>query len=255
MKLFDKKLFRKKEEKVTETQKFGKNMDFVTSEAYNLLRTNISFALPAKEEGGRVIAVTSSNPHEGKSFTSLNFAYTLAAQGHYNVLLVDCDMRKPTIAEKLGIKNDPGLSDALAGRCLPNVQACALSDKLSVLTSGVIPPNPSELIGSEMMGKAVANFAQHYDFVILDLPPVNSVADPLLVSKFVDGYVLVVHHNSSKRAEINETIRRMRFVNAHVLGFVYNGNVDSVIGSTKRRYYKYKEGYGYAPEASRENKA
>ena len=192
-------LFKKKKKPVSGSEKirkFGKNLDFASVEAYNLLRTNLSFALPDKE-GGRVIGVTSPCPQEGKSTTSLNLAFSLAEAGN-SVLLMDADMRRPSL-----------------GR--------VLTENLSVLLSGDIPPNPSELVASQKMKELVGELQKSYDYVIVDLPPVNLVADPIAISKYLDGMVIVVRHKHTRRRELIETIRQLELVGAKILGFVYNG--------------------------------
>lgn len=218
---------------------FGRGLDFASKEAYNLLRTNISFACPDKD-GGRVLGITSACSGEGKSTVALNLAYSLA-DAQSKVLLIDADMRRPTVFSSLGLPMSPGLSNVLAGNA--DIQLCSgkLHKNVDVLTSGDIPPNPSELIGSKKMGELLDEFHQKYDYVILDLPPVLSISDAAAVSGNVDGMVVVVRHGLTKRRDVVETTRQLGFVGAKVLGFVYNG-----IGRTRSKHYqRHRKYYGY----------
>ena len=218
-------LFKKKKKPVSGSEKirkFGKNLDFASVEAYNLLRTNLSFALPDKE-GGRVIGVTSPCPQEGKSTTSLNLAFSLAEAGN-SVLLMDADMRRPSLGRVVNVPRVPGLSNVLMdGNLEKAVHSGDFHKNLTVLLSGDIPPNPSELVASQKMKELVGELQKSYDYVIVDLPPVNLVADPIAISKYLDGMVIVVRHKHTRRRELIETIRQLELVGAKILGFVYNG--------------------------------
>lgn len=228
----------------------GEAMDFGMSEAYNLLRTNLSFFFPDKK-GGKVIGVTSPCPQEGKSYTSINLAYSLAKNGQ-KVLLIDCDMRRPSLAASLQLDMAPGLSNRLVGQTDGSLHEHVLHENLSVILSGDIPPNPSELIGSAEMGTFLSEMAAQYDYVLVDLPPVTAVSDPLIISKHLDGVVLILKHNYSKRSDVLETVRKLRFTKVHILGFVYNGY------RSGHGYYRYKKGYyhtsDYATKEPSENK-
>ena len=204
-------------------QKIGKDLDFASLEAYNLLRTNLSFSLP-DNDAGKVIGITSPCPQEGKSTTSLNLSYSLAEAG-YKVLLIDADMRRPSVSKTLDLPRAPGLSNMLTEEPHDAIRAGVLTENLSVLLSGDIPPNPSELIGSKKMQKLIEGFREEYNYIIVDLPPVMSVSDPLAMSKNSDGMVVVVRHGYTKRSDVIETMRQIKLVNINVLGFVYNGAV------------------------------
>ena len=166
-------------------------LSFAAAEAYKLLRTNVSFSFPA-ETTCPVIGVTSSIRGEGKSTTSVNLAYTLAQTGK-RVLLVDGDMRLPTIAQKLDMAGTPGLSNLLAGlsaerNCL---RKSSYFDNWYILPAGDIPPNPSELLGSERMHALLDRYKDVFDYILLDLPPVNIVVDALVITKWTDGVIVV----------------------------------------------------------------
>ena len=202
-------------------QKIGKELDFASLESYNLLRTNLSFSLP-DNDSGKVIGITSPCPQEGKSTTSLNLAYSLAEAG-YKVLLVDADMRRPSVSKTLDLPRSPGLSNMMTEEPEGAIRTGVLTENLSVLLSGDIPPNPSELIASKKMEKLIEGFRAEYNYIIVDLPPVISVSDPLAMSKNIDGMVIVVRHGHTRRSDVVETMRQLELVNVNVLGFVYNG--------------------------------
>jgi capsular exopolysaccharide synthesis family protein len=237
----------KKDNTVIETTrktKVGAELDFASREAYKLLRTNVSFAFP-DEESGRVIGVCSACPHEGKSTTSVNLAYSLA-EANNKVLLIDGDMRRPTINKVVGIEGEPGLSDMLSGKSGVEPSRGVLHANLDVFPSGHIPPNPSELIGSRKMESLIEECKAKYDYVVLDLPPVLSVSDPVAVSKYLSGMIIVVRHDKTRRRDMAETIRQLEYANVKILGFVYN-RVGQGNGENKYKYkyrYRYK-GYHY----------
>ena len=223
-------------EKKTAT-KVGTDLDYASREAYNLLRTNISFAFP-DAEGGRIVGVCSSCPQEGKSTTAINLAYSLAEAGN-KVLLIDADMRRPSVFTTVGLEMEPGLSEVLSSKETPNVHKGVLHENLSVLTSGHIPPNPSELIGSNKMNTVLQEFKAEYDYIIVDLPPVLAVSDPVAISKYLEGMVIVVRHAKTRRREVVESIRQLEYAGVKILGFVYNrmGSKVARKGSYKRYAY------------------
>ncbi len=200
--------------------KVGAELDFASREAFNLLRTNISFAFP-DEKRGKVVGVCSACPQEGKSTTSINLAYSLADSGK-KVILIDADMRRPSVYNVLDLPMEPGLSDMLCGNCGEEEIKNVLREGLNVLPAGHIPPNPSELIGSRTMGDLIDKYKDKYDYIIVDLPPVLSVSDPIAISKYLGGMIIVVRHEHTRRRDIAETIRQLGYADVKVLGFVYN---------------------------------
>lgn len=229
----------------------GSKMNFASSEAYKLLRTNLLFSFSSSSEC-RIIGFTSSFSSEGKSITSINLAYTMA-ESKRNVLLIEGDMRLPNLSKRLGLHSSPGLSNLLvgmttAGEAVQTFRAADEEDNpvtMDVLVAGDIPPNPSELLGSERMTSLLEVLRQHYDFIILDLPPVTAVTDALVACKLVDGMVVVVRSDRAVRGALAETIRQLKLVDAHILGFVFNGAQESGGGYYRRRGY-YKKHYKYS---------
>lgn len=228
---------------------FGPNVSFAVKESYKLLRTNIAFSFP--EDGKcRVVGVTSAVQSEGKSTTSCNMAYALAEAGA-RVLLIDADLRRPSIASKLQLARTPGLSNLLVSNWNYRelLQQCTLAPNLDIITSGDIPPNPSELLGSNRMAQIISELSGVYDYIVLDLPPATIVSDAVAISKLLDGVVLVVRKGVSNRQMMADTMRQLKLVNLRILGFVYrDGGKDKKTyrGKYKDRY-RYDYGYGRKP--------
>lgn len=219
----------------------GKNLKFAAAEAYKLLRTNLVFALSDIRPRFKcnVIGVTSSESGEGKSTTSINLAYTLAEDDR-KVLLIEGDMRRGVIAQRLGIKRAPGLSNVLAGMVNNKevIQRSGLSNNLYIVSSGEVPPNPSELLGSRNLEEIIKSYEGVFDFIIIDLPPINAVSDALVVSDYVDGMLVTVRQNYCTRSSLKEAMRQLEFANVKILGFVMTDSVSSS-AAMKRKKYKY----------------
>ncbi len=239
------RLLRPDEEKKT----FGAGLNFAASEAYRLLRTNLLFALPASSlhsgEACRIVGVTSSMSGEGKSTTALNLGYVLAESGK-KVLVVEADMRLPAISGWLKLEQRVGLSSLLAGLCTEReaIQPSGIQERLWIMNAGPIPPNPTELLGSERMETTLRNVAGVCDFIILDLPPVNEVSDALVVSHLIHGMIMVVRQGYATRSSVGEAMRKMENVGVKVLGFVMTRAERQ--GTKYKSYYKGK--YAYAKE-------
>ncbi len=201
----------------------GATITFSGKEAYKLLRTNLMFSLPRNDQKARVVGVTSSVSGEGKSITSVNMAYSLAEAG-VSVLLIECDLRIPTLGKKLGLMAGVGLSNLLARVSLTEdiLHKNVLIKGMNVILAGDVPPNPAELLGSQAMKIVIEKMSAYYDYIILDLPPVCSVTDALVVSKFLEGIIVVVRQDFTSSVALINTIRQLKHVNAHILGFVYN---------------------------------
>ena len=214
-------------------------LSFAATEAYKLLRTNVLFALPSDKKC-RVVGVTSSLRGDGKSTTAVNLSYTLAETGK-KVLLIDADMRLPSIPKKMNIAPAPGLSNILVGMAgaTPTVQATGILDSWYVLSAGDIPPNPSELLGSKQMEALLEYFSNDYDFIVVDLPPVNIVTDALVVSPFLDGLILVIRENYTERSAVNHCYRQLKQSDVKILGVVLNAAKEAYGGYKRYKRYKY----------------
>ena len=226
------------------------SLSFASSEAYKLLRTNINFAFSGSRNA-RVIAVTSSFRAEGKTTVAINTAYTIAETGK-RVLLIDADLRLSATAKRLDLSNAPGLSNVLADMNTAKEVIQTYSEKpssdadtvcMDVMVAGNLPPNPSELLESERMAALLDQLRQEYDYIIVDLPPVTEVTDALIVSRLIDGFMVIVRHNVALRGALADMIRQIRLVNARIAGFVYNGSDESNASYYKKRGYYYKRGY------------
>lgn len=203
----------------------------IAAESYRTLRTNIQYSSFDKEY--RAIVVTSSDPGEGKSTTSGNLALCLA-QGDKKVILVDCDLRKPSIHKKFKISNIVGLSDVIVGKEALENAVHRYNKNMTVLTSGKIPPNPSEMLSSKTMLKLIEHLKKEYDYVILDTPPVQAVTDSQILSTKVDGTILVVRADRTKKDGVHNAINLLKKVNANIIGTVLNG-----VDNSRNKYYYY----------------
>lgn len=192
------------------------------SEQYRTIRTNLQFA-SAVDQKLHTLVVTSSGPSEGKSTTSANLAVVFAKAGQ-KVLLVDADMRKPTVFKTFQLDNTFGLSTILStNKNLAQVVQKTMVKNLSVLTSGPKPPNPSELLGSKRMNQIITAMKQSYDFIIFDMPPVATVTDAQIMASKVEGTLLVVRENVTDKESLAKAQNLLNLVNARILGVVYNG--------------------------------
>lgn len=225
-------------------------LGFAASEAYKILRTNIQCGFP-DVEGCKVIGITSSLRNEGKSTIATNLAFMLSCDGQ-KVLLMEGDLRLPSLSKKLDLKSSKGLSDYLTGRISADrnyIQYSSKAPNMPVLCAGRIPPNPSELLGSERMEKFMDKLRSTFDYIILDLPPVNIVSDPLSVAKFVDGFIIVARNEYTTKFDVKQVIKKLTIVDAKILGIVLNGN-NSLAGSS---YSKKYSTYNYNKKRSYEN--
>ncbi|GHC91802.1 GumC family protein [Novosphingobium pokkalii] len=217
------------------------------SESYNSLRGAMLYSTPNGLP--RTILVTSSQPSEGKSTTSLAMAEGLARLGH-RVALLDVDMRRPALHAVIGIANDAGMSSLLtAQHSVDDVLRPTAHENLFVITSGPIPPSPTELISSGRLNAVLQELSARFDVVILDSPPVLGLADAPLMSAVVEGVVLVVQSNRSRRGSLKASLRRLRSMHPNVLGAVLTMFDASKMGNRYSEYYGYSY-YRYSPEAN-----
>ena len=203
----------------------GSNISFVATEAYKRLRTKLQFSF-TDDSTSRVIGLSSALSGEGKSLTAVNLAYTLA-QLNKRVIILDCDMRRPTLAEKMGLSKKPGLSEYLTGQheFKDVVQRYGNENEevaFHVISAGENPPNPVEMLSSLRMERLLNSLRDVYDYVLLDLPPVTEVTDAMAIAPKIDGMLLVVRQNYCDRIVLNETVQQFDFINAKILGVVFN---------------------------------
>ena len=220
----------------------AKNPEMVTfhspkstaSEAYRGIRTGILFS--SAETEPRVILVSSAGPKEGKTITTVNLAITMAQSGN-RVVLLDCDMRRPKIHKLFDLSRERGMSNILVGGCTIN-EAVAHSQipNLDVIPSGPIPPNPSEMLGSNRMTDLLDKLKGHYKRIIIDSPPITAVTDAVVLAKLLDGVVLVIRVGETPREVIQNGLGQLQSVNANILGAVLN-SVD--MGRDSYHYYQY----------------
>ena len=206
----------------------------IAAESYRTLRTNIQYSSFDKEY--KVIVITSSEPGEGKSTTAGNLALCMA-QGDKKVILVDCDLRRPSIHKKFKVSNLAGLSDVIIGKSDLSKVMHRYNKNLVLLTSGKIPPNPSEMLSSKSMENFLEKLRENFDYVILDTPPVQAVTDSQILSTKADGTILVVRAERTKKESVNNAINLLKKVNANIIGTVLNG-----IDVSRSKYYYYYGG-------------
>jgi capsular exopolysaccharide synthesis family protein len=213
-----------------------KNPEGAVAEAYRVLRTNLLFSMAS--DGSRALLVTSPNPGEGKTTTAANLAGSLALNGA-KVLLVDADLRRPTLHQHFGIQRSPGLSDLIVGKFQPSdvVQGSRFRG-VHVIPCGYVPPNPAELLGSAAMREIVKALKTRYDWVIIDTPPILAMADTPVLCPYVDGVVLVVAAEVSGRPGVQRALDQIQSVGGKLLGVVLN-KVD-----LRRNSYYYSQYYG-----------
>ena len=208
------------------------------SEAYRTLRTNLMYALV--DNPPRTIMLTSPEPREGKSTTCANLAVVLSQTGK-TVLLLDCDLRKPVMHKIFGLRNLKGLVDVLAGETkLQEVQKEYLTG-LNVVTTGPMPSNPTEMLGSERFAQLLATACQRFDYVLIDAPPVAPVSDSVVLATKADGVLLVFDAQNTRKVSLRRSARDIEAVGGRLLGTTMNN-----MKSRRDNYYGY---HGYAYDA------
>ena len=216
-----------------------RNSPLLTSESYAKLRMNLLYTLVNKEN--KTIAVTSAISGEGKSTISANLAIACAISGK-RVLLIDGDMRRASLQAIFGYDKDlPGLSEVLIGSC--KWWDVVLSDErenLNILPTGHLPPNPAELLAFPEMAELLAETQLQFDLVLIDLPPINIVSDPLMVSSHVAGCLMVVRQGYSDHREIRKALTSAELTGMNVLGFIFYGENINQGSFYKKKYYSQK---------------
>ena len=220
------------------------NLGFAAREQYKLIRANLEFTLPADEKCP-VIGITSSIRGEGKSTTAINLSYVLAEKGS-KVLLIDADLRIPSIAKKLEIESSAGFADLLKGKSDQTIELKPyLLNNWYVLTSGNIPPNPSELLGSARMENILKRFKETFDYIVIDLPPVNLVSDAIAISNFISGLIVVIREGYTGKKDLERCFRQLKLSNVKILGCVMSNAKTESGHYGKREYYRYYRSYRY----------
>lgn len=204
----------------------------ISAEAYRSLRTSIKFS--SVDKPIKTIVVTSSIPGEGKSTISGNLAITLSQSGA-RVLLIDCDLRKPSIHKKFRVVNDLGLTDILVDKCSLKDVIKKIDEYLFMITAGTIPPNPSEIVGSNSMEDLIKELSLSFDYIVMDTPPVIPVTDPLLLAAKSDATIIVVRARKTKEKIIRQAYDELIKVNSNIIGSILNDSETK----TNNSYYEY----------------
>ncbi len=206
------------------------------SEAFRKLRTNLQFL--NVDNPPRVIVITSSTPAEGKSTTAINIALALA-EGEYNVVLVDGDMRRPSVDKYLDLVGSVGFSTVLSGGAsLDEVLQTTKYPRLSVLTAGTSPPNPSELLGSQAARNVISDLREQFDYIIIDSSPLLAVTDGAILATNADGALIMARFGETKRDQLAHAVATLENVGANLLGAVF-----TMTPSRGQAYYSYNYGY------------
>ncbi|NLO22250.1 MAG: CpsD/CapB family tyrosine-protein kinase [Syntrophomonadaceae bacterium] len=217
------------------------------SEAYRSLRTNLGFT--EIDQKCRTLLLSSPNPMDGKSLTTANLAVVLAQAGH-TVVLVDCDLRKPSQHTIFELENHRGVSNCLAQNLdISKVTQPSPVDNLSIISSGPIPPNPTEMLNSDATRGFLARLQEEYDYVLVDGPPVLAVADASILARQVDGVILVLRSASSRVDASKEAKEQLKRAGANLIGVVLN-QVD-----IKRNNYYHNQYYYYVEDSGKKKKA
>ena len=204
---------------------------FSLKEAYKSLRTNIQFSLPGSD--CKCIGFTSAMRGDGKSTNCINTAISFAEVGK-KVILIDGDMRLPTVAEKMDFQNSPGLSDIIVGATKPSDAIVKKQDNLYILPAGRIPKDPTGLLQSKQMTALITKLKELYDYIFVDLPPVTTVTDAAILAPNIDGYLLVVRHEKTDTREVADLVKLLRIAEGKIIGFLYND-----APTTTKKYYSY----------------
>lgn len=246
-----KKMSKKAALHTTDPKKLLKNSSaFSVKEAYNAIRTNLLFTQHG--EKCPIFVVTSPTANNGKTINSANLAISFAQMGK-KTLIIDADMRNPSLNKLFGLHSKNGLSEILAG-LTDNISVSKTDvDNLSVLTAGKIPPNPTELLASDRMDKLLGFVREHYDCVFIDTPPINIVTDATVFAQKTTGYIVIVKTDTTKVPEVKTAVQTLESIGSSILGFILND-----ANSDKKKYYsyyrKYSRSYAYNYKYSYGNK-
>ncbi|MEG0307076.1 MAG: CpsD/CapB family tyrosine-protein kinase [Clostridium sp.] len=205
----------------------------ISAESYKSIRTSVKYA--SIDKPIKILQITSALQGEGKSTVAGNLALSFSETGH-KVLVIDCDLRRPSLHRKFGVSNSLGLTDCLMDRTKTAEAIQFYSPRLSVIAAGTIPPNPAEILGSRTFEKFLKDVSADYDYVILDTPPLLAVTDSQLLAGKADGAILVVRYGKTRERHINNAYKELVKVRANVIGSILNG-CDMDRRDTYYRYY------------------
>ena len=216
--------------------KLAGDSPFEYLEAYNNLRTNVMFSLAVNDHGRKSVAVTSACPGDGKSTLASNLAISLAKLQH-KVIIIDADLRRPTLHRIFGFKPECGLSDILLNQSAENAIVGIPGLNLDFLPAGTIPPNPSELLGSKKFSAFISELEKIYDYIIIDTPPVLAVTDALMLSNIAAGVLLSCRYKRTSHGDFSKTVEKLNFANFPILGAVIVGQEDTSSSRVGGKYY------------------
>ena len=215
----------------------NKTVPFAVVESYKAIRTNLIFML--SQSPTKTFAVSSSVPGEGKSSCAVNLAIAFSQLGN-KVLLIDADLRKPSVYRKLRLQNAKGLSSVLVDFCSFDDAKVSINPNLDVLVSGPTPPNPSELLGSDRMTDILDKLNEIYDYIIIDTPPINVVSDAILLAPKTEGVLMVVQDRKTTHEQFKRSVASLNFANTRLLGAVLNCSSErSAKYPSKSQIYRY----------------
>lgn len=210
---------------------------FVVAEAYKTIRTNLLFIL-SQNPGCKVITVSSAKAGEGKTTNVINIAMAFSQLGK-RVLLIDADLRRPSISKKLHIENALGLSEILAGFNTLSEAIVTVNPNFDVLPAGSVPPNLSELLASPSFDRMLESLRLAYDYIFIDTPPAGIVSDAIMLAPKTDGLILVIKSKSTTYAEFDRLIDNIKLADVRILGTVLN----AIVTEDSYDYYYYKRVY------------
>lgn len=201
----------------------SRTVPFAVVESYKAIRTNLMFLL--SQTRSHTFEISSSLPGEGKSSCAVNLAIAFSQLGS-KILLIDADLRKPSVYRKLRLQNAKGLSSVLVDFCTFQEAVMQINNNFDVLLSGPIPPNPSELLGSEQMTRLLDSVKDKYDYIIIDTPPINVVSDAVVLAAKTEGIVMIVQDKKTTHDEFQKAVSSLSFADARLLGVVLNSSAE-----------------------------
>ncbi len=211
---------------------YNKMPHSISAESYKSIRTSLKYS--SVDKTIKTIVITSSVPGEGKSTIAGNLALCLSESGN-KVLIIDCDLRKPSLHKKFRLSNLKGITDCLIDKDNLKESIQEFTSELSVILSGTIPPNPAEILGSKTFERFLKNIGSIYDYIILDTPPLLAVTDASILAGKADATIIVVKYGKTREKDINLAYKELKKVNANVVGSILN----SCDMKRTDSYYKY----------------